>query len=85
MTTFKFDIGKLDSTTDFSLWQVKMNGILIQSSLHSALDTKNKSIEKMTDKEWNDLDMKALITIQLCLTDGVLRECLSENMAGVFG
>jgi len=33
----------------------------------------------MEEQEWNDIDQKALFTIQLSITDDVLQEVISET------
>jgi len=40
---------------------------------------KEKRPLKMEEQEWNDIDQKALSTIQLSITDDVLQEVISET------
>ncbi|KAK8918612.1 hypothetical protein KSP39_PZI021035 [Platanthera zijinensis] len=66
----KFEIPKYDDKIDFGLWQKRIKAVLVQQGLHKALLVKEKSRKK--DDEWEKLDLKAINTIQLCLTDEVM-------------
>ncbi|KAL6493219.1 hypothetical protein OROGR_032978 [Orobanche gracilis] len=77
----KFDIEKFDGKISFSIWRVQMSAVLIQSGLKKALDGKSKKPDTMTDKQWDELDEKALSSIQLCLYKEVLREVANERTA----
>ena len=64
MTT-KLDIPKFDGKISFSIWQVQMRAILTQHGLRKAMSAKPAGI---SDDQWEELDQKALSTMQLCLT-----------------
>jgi len=81
MSAIKFDIQKLDGAINFSRWQTKMNVILTQSGLKKALFEKKKKPENMKDETWQELNEKALTTIQLCLADEMLDEFSSMKTA----
>uniref|UniRef100_A0A2N9GMY7 Integrase catalytic domain-containing protein n=1 Tax=Fagus sylvatica TaxID=28930 RepID=A0A2N9GMY7_FAGSY len=50
---------KFDGTGNFGLWQRRVKDLLVQQGLVKALNGKTKKPEKMTDDEWEELDMKA--------------------------
>ena len=77
----KFDIEKFDSKISFSIWRVQIRAVLTQNELKKALDGKTKKPASMSDKQWDELDEKALSSIQLCLSKQVLREVVNEITA----
>jgi len=81
----KFDIEKFDSKISFSIWRVQMRVVLTQNGLKKALDGKSKKPTSMTDDQWDELDEKALSSIQLCLSKEVLHELVNETtVAGLW-
>uniref|UniRef100_A0A2N9G8B6 CCHC-type domain-containing protein n=1 Tax=Fagus sylvatica TaxID=28930 RepID=A0A2N9G8B6_FAGSY len=50
---------KFDGTGNFGLWQRRLKDLLVQQGLVKALYGKTKKLEKLTDDEWEELDMKA--------------------------
>uniref|UniRef100_A0A2N9HW07 CCHC-type domain-containing protein n=1 Tax=Fagus sylvatica TaxID=28930 RepID=A0A2N9HW07_FAGSY len=63
----------------------KGEGLLVQQGLVKALYGKTKKPEKMTDEEWEELDMKAVSTIRLLLADEVMYDVMEENStAGIW-
>uniref|UniRef100_A0A2N9EGT6 CCHC-type domain-containing protein n=1 Tax=Fagus sylvatica TaxID=28930 RepID=A0A2N9EGT6_FAGSY len=66
---------KFDGTGNFGLWQRRVKDLLVQQGLVKALYGKTKKPEKMTDDEWEELDMKAVSTIRLLLADEVHVRC----------
>ncbi|KAL5757330.1 hypothetical protein ACOSP7_019941 [Xanthoceras sorbifolium] len=81
MTTTKFDIEKFDRNMSFTMWQVKMRAILIHNGLHQALLGKDKLPSIMDEAKKQEMDDKALASIQLCLSNEVLREVMQEKTA----
>ena len=77
MEATRFEIEKFDGETNFNLWQVRMMGFLVQSSLKKVVT--GKKPENLNKTEWEELDEKALSAIQLCLTNTVLQEVLMEK------
>ncbi|KAK8936753.1 hypothetical protein KSP39_PZI011993 [Platanthera zijinensis] len=67
----KFEVPKYDGKIDFGLWQKRIKAVLVQQGLHKALLGKEKAKVK-DDDEWDELDLKAISTIQLCLADEVM-------------
>jgi hypothetical protein len=76
MTSAKFEIEKFNGKNNFELWKLKMRDLLVQQGLHKALDGKRKKPASMTNEEWEDLDARALSTIQLCLVR-MMMSCLT--------
>ncbi|CAD6256626.1 unnamed protein product [Miscanthus lutarioriparius] len=77
----KFDLPLLNYDTRFSLWQVKMRGILAQThDYDEALDSFGKRKAEWTQEEIRK-DQKALALIQLHLHNDILQECLKEKTA----
>jgi hypothetical protein len=70
---------KFDGTGNFGLWQRRVKDLLVQQGLVKALYGKTKKPEKMTDDEWEELDMKAVSTIRLLLADEVMYDVVEEN------
>jgi len=84
----KVDIQKFDKEISFNLWKVQMGVVLIQHGLWKVLSGPYVKPEKMTDEqwtvdqkkrrglltdeEWEELELKALFAIQLCLALHVL-------------
>jgi hypothetical protein len=53
--------------------------LLVQQGLQKSLTDKSKKPTAMTEWEWEDLDVKALSTIRLCLADEVLFNIVGED------
>ena len=84
----KVDIQKFDGEINFNLWKVQMREVLIQHRLWKVLQgphvkpenmtdeqwavNQKKRSGSMTDEEWEELELKAVSAIQLCLTPHVL-------------
>ncbi|KAL5839337.1 hypothetical protein ACOSQ4_011945 [Xanthoceras sorbifolium] len=77
MSTAKFEVVKFDRKINFTLWQVRMCAVLVQSGVQKAL--KGVKPADMKDADWEDIDKKARFAIQLSLFDEVLREVISEK------
>jgi hypothetical protein len=56
-----------------------MRDLLVQQGLQKALAGKSKKPTAMTEWEWEDLDVKALSTIRLCLVDEVLFNIVGDD------
>ncbi|KAJ0044526.1 hypothetical protein Pint_04271 [Pistacia integerrima] len=68
----KAEIEKFDGTTSFAIWHVRMMAVLTKEATKKALQEKAKKPKTMTDAEWEDMDEKALSSIQLALTSKYL-------------
>ena len=75
-TITKFDIPKFDGKMSFNIWKAQMMVFLTHIGLKKAISEKKKKPETITDDQWEELDGKALSTIQLCLATHALREVL---------
>ena len=75
----KFDIEKFDGKISFSIWRVQMRAVLTQSGLKKALDGIENKPASMTNEQWEELDEKALSSIQLSLSKEVLCEVANET------
>jgi hypothetical protein len=79
MQNSKFEVEKFSGKSNFDLWKLKMQDLLVQQGLQKALASKSKKPTTMTEWEWEDLDAKALSTIHLCLADDVLFNIIGED------
>ncbi|MFQ6626552.1 hypothetical protein Gotur_005218 [Gossypium turneri] len=77
MTSTRFEIEKFDGETNFNLWQVRMMVILVQFDLKKVVT--GKKPENLNKSKWEELNEKALSSIQLCLANTVLQEVLMEK------
>ena len=91
----KVEIQKFDGEISFNLWKVQMRAVLIQHGLWKVLKGPHVKPEKMTDEQWaaelkkrrgllteddwEELKLKAVSAIQLCLALHVLREVLDKT------
>ena len=57
--TSKFKVERFDEKGSFSLWQRRVKDILVQQGSARALKGKNNKPQKMTEKEWDDLNASA--------------------------
>jgi hypothetical protein len=73
----KFDVMKFDGTSNFRLWQLCVNDLLVQQSMVKALyGTKP---DDMADLDGRELEAKAVATIRLCLGDDVMYHVMEEE------
>ena len=74
----KVDVVKFDGTSNFGLWQRRVKDLLVQQGLVKALYGRAKKLETMTDNEWEELNMKAMSTIQLCLANELMYDVMDD-------
>ena len=74
----KVDVVKFDGTSNFGLWQRRVKDLLVQQGLVKALYGRAKKLETMTNNEWEELNMKAMSTIQLCLADELMYDVMDD-------
>lgn len=79
MSTTKFNIEKFDHKINFSIWQIQIVVVLINSRLKMALSVKPKKPTTMIDEEWENLDDKARTFIHPCISKEVLQEVIHEK------
>ena len=93
----KVDIQKFYGEISFNLWKVKMRAVLIQHGLWKVLKGPHVKPERLTEEqwaedvkkrrgsltedEWEELELKAVSAIQLCLAPHILREVLDKATA----
>ena len=78
MSAHHFELGVFNGKGDFSIWQQKIKGILVQQKVSKALDRKYP--ETYTAKQKTEADELAYTSIILHLSDSVLRK---QNQRGV--
>jgi hypothetical protein len=71
-------VEKFSGKNSFALWKLKMRDLLVQQGLKKALDGRSKKSTRMTDEDWEDLDVRALNTICLYLENEVLLNIVEE-------
>ncbi|KAL5793560.1 hypothetical protein ACOSP7_002154 [Xanthoceras sorbifolium] len=89
--SLKFGVEKFDGKINFGLWQVQVKDVLIQSGLHKVLKEKSgfvlkdsskgdssKGESRMSNEDWEEMDLRAASVIRLCLAKNVL-----ANMYGI--
>ena len=74
----KVDVVKFDGTGNFGLWQRRVKDLLVQQGLVKALYGKARKPETMTDDEWEELNMKVVSTIRLCLADELMYDVMDD-------
>ena len=53
--------------------------LLVQQGLHKTLQGKSAKPVGMSNEDWEEMDLKAVSTIQLCLTDKVMYNVIDES------
>jgi len=77
----KFEVEKFNAKENFGLWQKRAKTLPVQQGLHKSLQGKSGKHAGTSDKDWEEIDLKAASTIQLCLTDEVMYNVMDENSA----
>ncbi|GFY89238.1 hypothetical protein Acr_06g0011780 [Actinidia rufa] len=62
---FQFSLERFNGNNNFTLWQRRVNDILVQQGLAKALKGKDAKQETMEDDDWEELVMKFVSTIRL--------------------
>jgi hypothetical protein len=75
----KFEIEKFNGKNNFEIWKVKMHDLLVQQGLVKVLLGKSKNPVTISDEEWEEIDVRALSAICLCLADDVMFNIVSEK------
>lgn len=65
MGSSKFEIEKFDRFTNFALWKLKMNAILVENGLDEVMVGIKKKPADMEERDFLKLDKKTLTLIQL--------------------
>ena len=53
--------------------------MLVQQGLHKTLQNKSAKIADTSNENWEEIDLKAANTIQLCLADEVIYNVMDED------
>jgi gag-polypeptide of LTR copia-type len=77
----KFDIEKYDGKISFALWQVCMAAILFIIGVKDVILGREQLVDAVTDKKWRDMNDKVIFAIQLCLSNSIFQEVISEKTA----
>ena len=72
-----YNLLPFDGKTDFSIWQQKMKGILIQQRVFKAID--GNYLENVSEEKIQENDEFAYSSIILNLSDTVLRKVGKQN------
>ena len=81
MLSTKYDVEKFCGKGNLSLWQRRINDLLIQQGVHKALLGKEKKLGTMKDAKWVEMDEKAASAIHLNLGDEVIHNILEAKTA----
>jgi hypothetical protein len=79
VSSSKIEIEKLNGH-NFELWKLNMEDILVDQEQWTTVYPGTYLIGMLT-KEWEKLERRKIITIQLCLADSVLLNVSSEHLA----
>jgi hypothetical protein len=79
MQSSKFEVEKFSGKSNFELWKLKMQDLLVQQGLKKALARNLKKPTAMKNEEWEDLDENSLSIIRLCMVDDVLFNIVGED------
>jgi hypothetical protein len=77
--SFKFEIKKFNDKKIFEIWKVKMHYLLVQQGVVKALLGKSKKPVTISDEEWEEINVRALSAIRLCLVYDVLFNIVMEK------
>ena len=77
----KVELKPFDGRSNFTLWQRKMENILIQQDLHTCILGVAHKPEDMTKEAWDKADLKAISSIELHLSDEVMYNVMEETTA----
>nr|KYP53542.1 Retrovirus-related Pol polyprotein from transposon TNT 1-94 [Cajanus cajan] len=73
----KFEIPLFDGKTNFMIWQCTVQDILVQQGLDQALEDEKPS--NINEREWSQIQKKAVSTIRLALTPEIKCNVLKET------
>ena len=73
------EVSKFDENGDFQLWQEKIQSVLVDKGLDSALEVGDSDLATTSRDEMLKIDKKALVVLRLALADNVLRQVCEEK------
>jgi hypothetical protein len=77
------EVSKFDGSGDFRLWQVKIQSILVDKNLDTALEKIDSDLSSATKHEMKNIDKRALEVLRLALADNVLRQVCEKTAIGL--
>ena len=78
-STTNFEVGKFNGKRNFVLWQKKVKALLVQQGLHKTLQSKSTKPAGTSNEDWEEIDLKAANTIQLCLANEMTFNVMDEE------
>jgi hypothetical protein len=75
----KFEIEKFNGKNNFEIWKVKMHDLLVQQGVVKVLLGKANKPATITYEHWDEIDVRELSAIRLCLDDDVLFNIVVEK------
>ena len=78
-STPKFEVEKFNGKENFGLWQKRVKALLVLQGLHKTLHGQSLKPTGTSDEDWEEMDIKAASTIQLCLADEVMYNVMDEE------
>jgi hypothetical protein len=79
MQSAKFEIEKFNGKNNFKIWKIKMHDLLMQQGMVKPLLGKAKKLASIIDEDWDEMDVRALSAIHLCLANDVLFNIVTEK------
>jgi hypothetical protein len=79
MQSAKFKIEKFNGKNNFEILKVNMHDLLLQQGVVKALLGKSKQPVTITNDDWDDMEVRALSAICMCLADDALFNIVSEK------
>ena len=80
-STTTFEVEKFNDKGNFRLWQKMVKALLVQQGPHKTLQGKSSKLAGTSDENWEEMDLKAASTIQLCLAEDVMYNMIVEEKA----
>jgi hypothetical protein len=75
----KSKIEKFNVKNNFEMWKVKMHYLLVTQGVVKVLLRKAKELMTITDEDWDEIDVRELSVIHMCLDDDVLFNIVLEK------
>jgi len=75
----KFEVEKFNGKGNFGLWKKRVKALLVQQGLHKTLQGKSAKLAGTLNEDWEEIDLKAASTIQLCLENEVMYNVMDEE------
>lgn len=63
------------------MWKITIHDVLVLHGQHKALLGRDKKPTTMSNEDWEEMDMKAVSSIRMCLADNVIFNVRGEKTA----